>query len=45
MSGLVSVPDFEKYARGILPRNALDYYRSGAGQQRTLENNNKAFSK
>ncbi|XP_060517368.1 2-Hydroxyacid oxidase 1 [Cylas formicarius] len=45
MSDLVCVKDFEDRAFKILPRNALDYYRSGAGRQETLENNRTAFSK
>lgn len=42
---LVCVDDFEVHARNILPKNALDYYKSGAGQETTLDNNRKAFSK
>ncbi|KAJ8960747.1 hypothetical protein NQ318_020040 [Aromia moschata] len=46
MSGeLVCIREFEEHAHQVLPRNALDYYRSGAGQQNTLVYNNKAFSK
>lgn len=45
MSNFVCVDDFEKHAYENLPRNALDYYRSGAGQQTTLSDNRKAFSK
>lgn len=45
MSDLVCVADFEKYAYENLSRNALDYYRSGAGQQRTLSENKRAFAK
>lgn len=45
MGDLICVDDFEKYAYKNLPRNALDYYRSGAGQQRTLSDNKIAFSK
>lgn len=45
MSALVCVQDFEDYAYKVLPKLALDYYRSGAGQETTLENNKKAFSK
>lgn len=39
----VCVADFEKYAHEILPRNALDYYRSGANNEETLQDNVKAF--
>ncbi|RZB41002.1 hydroxyacid oxidase 1 [Asbolus verrucosus] len=42
---LVCVKDFEKHAFAVLPRNALDYYRSGAGAEETLVHNRKAFSK
>ncbi|CAH1183640.1 unnamed protein product [Phaedon cochleariae] len=45
MSNLVSIRDFEEHAYKTLPRNALDYYRSGAGQQTTLKHNRQAFSK
>ncbi|KAG5892955.1 hypothetical protein JTB14_015006 [Gonioctena quinquepunctata] len=45
MSNLVSIREFEEHAYKILPRNALDYYRSGAGQQRTLKQNREAFSR
>lgn len=44
-SMLVSIKDFEEFACSVLPRNALDYYRSGAGAQETLANNSRAFSK
>ena len=39
----VCLADFEKFAYETLPRNALDYYRSGANNQETLEDNVKAF--
>ena len=39
----VCVADFEKFAYETLPRNALDYYRSGANNQETLGDNVKAF--
>lgn len=45
MNDLVCVKDFEERAYKVLPKNALDYYRSGAGRQETLENNRTAFSK
>ncbi|KAK9879805.1 hypothetical protein WA026_006864 [Henosepilachna vigintioctopunctata] len=41
----VCVQDYEKYALSALPKNALDYYRSGAGAQTTLADNEKAFSR
>ncbi|KAK9702101.1 FMN-dependent dehydrogenase [Popillia japonica] len=45
MRELVCVKDFEKYAASVLSKNALDYYKSGAGQETTLHNNRNAFSK
>lgn len=45
MKELICVDDFEKKALSVLPKNALDYYKSGAGQEKTLENNRKAFSR
>lgn len=45
MKDLVCVQDFEDRAYKILPRDALDYYRSGAGRQETLGNNRTAFSR
>lgn len=42
---LVCIKDFEEHAHQVLSRNALDYYRSGAGQQETLIQNNRAFSR
>ncbi|KAJ8920886.1 hypothetical protein NQ315_015679 [Exocentrus adspersus] len=44
-NNLVCIKDFEEYAHQVLPRSALDYYRSGAGQEKTLRQNNKAFSR
>lgn len=46
MSGnknLVCVGDFERHAVSILPKNALDYYCSGAGEEFTLGLNRDAF--
>lgn len=45
MTSLVCVGDFEKHAFSVLPRNALDYYRSGAGREETLKENRRAFAK
>ncbi|KAF2880613.1 hypothetical protein ILUMI_25553 [Ignelater luminosus] len=42
---IVCVKDIENYAHKVLPRNALDYYRSGAGSEESLANNRNAFSK
>ena len=41
----VCVADFEKFAHEALPRNAVDYYRSGANNQETLQENVKAFTR
>lgn len=41
----VSVSDFEKQAKVELERNALDYYRSGAGEELTLGYNREAFKR
>lgn len=45
MSRLVCVKDFEEYAATVLPKNALDYYKSGAGSEDTLSLNRTAFKK
>ncbi|KAF7269085.1 hypothetical protein GWI33_017842 [Rhynchophorus ferrugineus] len=45
MKNLVCVKDFEEYAYNVLPRNALDYYKSGAGREETLRDNRRAFSR
>ena len=42
---MVCLDDFEKYAASTLPLNALDYYRSGANGQVTLEDNTAAFKR
>lgn len=45
MNELVCVKDFEERAFKILPKNALDYYKSGAGKEESLRNNRKAFTR
>jgi 4-hydroxymandelate oxidase len=40
---LITVDDFERAAEAVLPRNAWDYYRSGADDERTLRRNRRAF--
>ncbi|KAL1490434.1 hypothetical protein ABEB36_013129 [Hypothenemus hampei] len=45
MKHLVCVKDFEDYAHQVLPRDTLDYYRSGAGREETLKSNRTSFSK
>lgn len=44
MNNLVSLDDYEKRASELLPRNALDYYKSGAGDEQTLSWNRSDFS-
>lgn len=44
-SRLICVDDFEREARAALPRNALDYYRSGADEEFTLGLNKEALRK
>lgn len=45
MTTLVCIGDFEQHAHSVLPKNALDYYRSGAGAEETLIHNRRAFSR
>ena len=45
MLNLVSLDDYEKRAHQLLPQNALDYYKSGAGDQLTLNLNRTCFDK
>ena len=40
---LISLDDYEKQAHQLLPKNALDYYRSGAGDELSLEWNRSDF--
>ncbi|ELT87638.1 hypothetical protein CAPTEDRAFT_3947 [Capitella teleta] len=42
---MVCVDDFERFAFQVLPRNAFDYYRSGANDQSTLKDNVAAFKR
>ncbi|XP_017837748.1 peroxisomal (S)-2-hydroxy-acid oxidase [Drosophila busckii] len=42
---LVCVEDFERQAYSKLEKNALDYYKSGAGEQFTLGLNREAFNR
>ena len=42
---LVSLDDYEKRAHQLLDGNALDYYKSGAGDELTLNLNRKCFDK
>jgi (S)-2-hydroxy-acid oxidase len=42
---LVSLDDYEKKAREVLDIPALDYYRSGAGNELSLFLNRSCFDK
>jgi len=44
-SEAVCLKDVEEAAHKILPKKALDYYKSGAEQQSTLRDNNRAFQR
>lgn len=37
--------DFEEHARKVLPKNAWDYYSSGANQEHSLRDSTEAFSR
>ena len=41
----VCLQDFEKEALNILPKEAVDYYTSGAGDEDTLRENREAFKR
>lgn len=41
----VNVIDFEERAHQIIEKKALDYYRSGAGEQFSLQLNREAFKR
>lgn len=43
MNNLISLDDYEKRAHELLPKAALDYYRSGAGDEQTLKWNRHDF--
>lgn len=43
MRTLISLDDYEKQAQKLLPKAALDYYRSGAGDEQTLKWNRNDF--
>ena len=44
-SKAVCLKDVEEAAHKILPKKALDYYKSGAEQQSTLRDNIRAFQR
>ena len=37
--------DFEAHAESVLPKNAWDYYSSGANQEQSLRDSVEAFSR
>ncbi|XP_021961703.1 peroxisomal (S)-2-hydroxy-acid oxidase GLO3 [Folsomia candida] len=45
MDKLVCVPDFEKEAHKLLDNNSLQYYKSGADDEITLQENKNAFKR
>src|SRR5690348_3551084 len=46
MSGeLLTIDDYERAARAILPRATYGYYSAGADEQRTLRDNRRAFKR
>lgn len=42
---MLCIDDFEKYALEYLPKNARDYYKSGANDEQTLKDNRLAFAR
>ena len=44
-TGIVSLDDLESVAVKVLPKNALDYFRSGAEDMVTLKDNREAFKR
>ena len=42
---IVSLDDIEVRAAKVLPKNALDYFRSGAEDMFTLKDNREAFNR
>ncbi|XP_045472727.1 hydroxyacid oxidase 1-like [Harmonia axyridis] len=45
MDTLVCIDDYEKYAQSFLPKKSFDFYKSGAGRETTLKDNQLAFSR
>ena len=41
----LSIDEFEQYAETYLPKNAFDYYASGANDNQSLQENRSAFSR
>lgn len=44
LDGLVNLSDFERRAKQILPKQAADYYGSGAGREISLKLNKSIYS-
>jgi 4-hydroxymandelate oxidase len=45
LTNFVSLDDFERHARAVLPRTAADYFRSGAWGEVTLRENREAWDR
>lgn len=45
MDKFTCVDDYEEYALKVLPPSVRDYYKSGAGDEITLQWNKEAFRK
>jgi (S)-2-hydroxy-acid oxidase len=45
LDALVNLSDFQKFAENTLPRNAYDYYASGANDMITLRDNHDAYTR
>lgn len=45
MNPLICVNDYEEFAKNALPKNSLDYYKSGACSEFTLRLNQDAFQR
>lgn len=44
-NNVACLQDIEDFALDVLPKNALDYYKSGADQMVTLKENRAAFQR
>ncbi|KXJ72106.1 uncharacterized protein LOC109401631 [Aedes albopictus] len=45
MSGLITVKDFEDRAASIIPKEAFDYYQSGADEEQTRQLNRSSYGR
>jgi len=41
----VCIEDYEKHAAQVLPSSTLEYYKGGADQEQTLQDNHDAFKR